>query len=228
MAKQAQAQPSPKEGTHVSNVTDFWDDVRQERHALLELLETLTPGLWDTPSLCSEWQVRDVVAHMVSETTMTLARTCWGFTTSGFRINRYISRDARWRGAVPVANLLEDFRGIVPARTHLPGLSSLAMLNDIVIHQMDIRRALDKPRCIPNRRTIPVAADLWTNRFFPGPEVFRGLRAVATDAPWTAGYGPDVIGTIEALILTLAGRFVAIDQLEGQGIVVLRERASAQ
>jgi uncharacterized protein (TIGR03083 family) len=212
----------------VSNVTDFWDDVRQERQALLELLETLTPGQWDTTSLCSEWQVRDVVAHMVSETTTTLARTWWGFTTSGFRINRYISRDARRRGAVPAANLLEDFREVVPARTHLPGLSSLAMLNDIVIHQLDIRRALDKPRCIPNKRTVPIAADLWTNRFFPGPKLFRGFRAVATDAPWTAGEGLDVIGTVEALILTLAGRFVAIDELQGVGVVALSERANAQ
>jgi hypothetical protein len=165
---------------------------------------------------------------MVSETPMTLAQTAWGLITTGFRINRYIGHDARRRGAIPAANFLEDFRGVVPARAHLPGLSSLAMLNDIVIHQMDIRRALDKPRRIPNRRTIPVAADLWTNRFFPGSKLFRGLRAVATDAAWTAGQGPDVTGTIEALMLTLAGRFIALDQLRGKGIATLRIRANAQ
>ena len=210
------------------NVTDFWDDVHQERQALLELLETLTPEQWDTTSLCTEWRVRDVVAHMVSETRMTIAQTAWGLITSGFRINRYISNDARRRGAIPAANLLEDFRGVVPARTHLPGLSSLAMLNDIVIHEMDIRRALDKPRSIPNRRTIPVVADLWTNRFFPGPRLFQGLRAVSTDAAWTAGQGPDITGPIEAFILTLAGRFIALDQLQGKGIATLRIRAKAQ
>ncbi len=209
-------------------VTDVWDDVHQERQALLELLETLTPDQWDTQSLCTEWQVRDVVAHMVSETRMTIAQTARGFITSGFRINRYIDKDARRRGAIPAANLLEDFRAVVPARTHLPGLSSLAMLEDIVIHQVDIRRALDEPRCIPDRRTIPVATDLWTNRLFPGPKLFQGLRAVASDAAWTTGQGPDVAGPIEALILTLAGRFVALDQLQGEGIPILRLRADAQ
>lgn len=207
--------------------TDLWTDVQQERQALLELLETLTPEQWDAPSLCTEWRVRDVVGHMVGETRMTVAQTAWGFITSGFRINRYIAKDARQRGTAPVANLLEDFRGVVPARTHLPGLSSLSMLEDIVIHQMDIRQALEEPRCIPNRRMIPVATDLWTNRFFPGPKLFQGLQAVATDAAWSAGQGPDVAGPIEALILTLAGRFGALDQLQGEGIATLRMRADA-
>jgi uncharacterized protein (TIGR03083 family) len=205
-------------------VTDFWSDVHQERQALLEHLETLTPKQWDTPSLCSEWRVRDVVGHMVSETHMTVAR---GFIASGFRLNRYIAKDARQRGAAPVAKLLADFRGVVLARTHLPGLSSLSMLEDIVIHQMDIRRPLMQHRDIPNGRMIPVAGDLWTNRFFPGPKLFQGIRAIATDADWSAGDGLDVTGPIEALVLILAGRFAAVDQVQGDGTATLRMRADA-
>ena len=120
----------------MSSWNDFWTDVHHERQTLLELLETLTPAQWNAPSLCAEWQVRDVVGHMVSETRMTATQAAWGFMTSGFRINRYIAKDARERGATPVAELLEDFRGVVLARTHLPGLSSLSMLEDIVIHQL--------------------------------------------------------------------------------------------
>ena len=41
-----------------------------------ELLRNLTAAQWDTPSLCSEWRVRDVVGHMVSETKSTIRR-CW-------------------------------------------------------------------------------------------------------------------------------------------------------
>jgi uncharacterized protein (TIGR03083 family) len=208
-------------------LTDFWSDVHQERQALLEHLETLTPEQWDAPSLCSEWRVRDVVGHMVSETHMTVARAARGFIASGFRINRYIAKDARQRGAAPVAKLLADFRGVVLARTHLPGLSSLSMLDDIVIHQMDIRRPLMQHRDIPNGRMIPVAGDLWTNRFFPGPKLFQGIRAIATDADWSAGDGLDVTGPIEALVLILAGRFAAVDQLQGDGTATLRMRADA-
>jgi hypothetical protein len=65
---------------------------------------------------------------------------------------------------------------------------------------------------------IPVAGDLWTNRFFPCPKLFQGIRAIATDADWSAGDGLYVTGPIEALVLTLVGRFAAIDQLQGDGI----------
>ena len=207
--------------------TDFWTDVHQERQALLELLETLTPEQWDTPSLCTDWRVRDVVGHMVSETHMTLTQAAWGFITSGFRINRYIAKNAQQRGSAPVAKLLEDYRDIVLARTHLPGLSSLSMLEDIVIHQMDIRRPLERYRAIPSNRMTAVAEDLWTNRFFPGPKLLHGIRATATDADWSAGDGLDVTAPIEALVLTLAGRFAALDQLQGDGAATLRMRADA-
>jgi uncharacterized protein (TIGR03083 family) len=207
-------------------VTDVWIDVHQERQALLELLETLALEEWDAPSLCTEWRVRDVVGHMVSETRMTVPQAAWGFVRSGFRINGYIATSARERGATPVTSLLEDFRGIVLSRAHLPGLSSLSMLADIVIHQMGIRRPLEHLRCIPNGRMIPVAKDLWNNRFFPGPKLFKGMRAIATDASWSAGTGLDVTGPIEALVLTLAGRFVALDELQGDGTTTLRMRAA--
>jgi uncharacterized protein (TIGR03083 family) len=207
--------------------TDFWTDVHQERQCLLDLLEVLTPEQWDVPSLCTEWRVRDVVGHMVSETHMTVAQAGWGLIRSGFRINRYIAKAAQQRGAAPVAKLLEDFRAAVLCRTHLLGLSSLSMLEDIVIHQMDIRLPLEQQHCIPKGRMVPVARNLWTNRFFPGPRLFQSIRATATDADWSAGDGLDVTGPIEALVLTLSGRFAALDQLQGDGMAIPRTRADA-
>jgi uncharacterized protein (TIGR03083 family) len=208
-------------------VTDVWTDVHQERQTLLEYLETLTLEQWDSPSLCAEWRVRDVVGHMVSETDMTVARVAWGTSKSGFRINRYIAKDAQKRGAAPVVKILEDFRGVVLSRSHLPGLSSVSMLVDVVIHQMDIGRPLERHRDIPTGRMITVAGDLWNNRFFPGPKLFQGIRAIATDADWSAGDGMDVAGPIESLVLTLTGRLVAVDQLQGEGSATLRSRANA-
>ncbi len=74
---------------------------------------------------------------------------------------------------------------------------------------------------------IPVARDLWTNSFFPGAKLFEGINAIATDADWAAGDGLDVTGPIEALVLTLAGRFAALDQLQGDGSAILLMRAAA-
>ena len=109
--------------------TDVWIDVHQEREALLGLLETLTALQWNTLSLCSEWRVRDVVGHMVSETTMTVPKILVGMISTGFRINRFIAKDARRRGSRDLPVLLDDFRSAVPTRTHLRGLSSLSMLS---------------------------------------------------------------------------------------------------
>ncbi len=204
---------------------DAWIDVQQERQALLCLLETLTPIQWDSPSLCSEWRVRDVVGHMVSETTMTIPKVVAGMFASGFRINRFIANDARQRGSLAVVVLLDDFRSAVPTRTHLRGLSSLSMLVDVIVHALDIRRPLNIERNVPESRMVLVAADLWASRFFPGHKLFAGLRVEATDADWSAGDGPVIRGPVEELILAMSGRPGGLDGLDGECIASVRDRA---
>jgi len=206
--------------------TDVWLDVYEEREALMELLDELTPEQWDARSLCTEWRVRDVVGHMVSETQMTVARLAVGMIASGFRLNRWIAKDARHRGAAPVPDINRDYRAILSSRRHLAGLSPLSMLEDIVVHQLDIRRPLQRDRYVPEQRMIAVASDLHANRFFPGPKLFQGLRVTASDADWSVGDGPEVAGPIEAVVLSLSGRFVALDELLGDGVPTMRHRAA--
>ncbi len=204
--------------------TDIWIDVHQERLGLLGLLESLTRPQWETESLCSEWRVRDVVGHMISETTMTVPNLLVGAISAGFRINRFIAKDARRQGTNAIPVLLEQFRAAAPTQTHLPGLSALSMLEDIVIHSLDIRRPLKVRQTIPESRMVLVVGDLWTSRFFPGHKLFAGLRAEATDADWAAGEGPTVSGPIEDLALTMSGRLRGIDTIRGEGMGTLGQR----
>lgn len=44
--------------------TEVWSAVDRRRRAIVDLLTGLTPGEWDTPSLCEGWTVRDVAAHL--------------------------------------------------------------------------------------------------------------------------------------------------------------------
>jgi uncharacterized protein (TIGR03083 family) len=208
----------------VATSIDVWTDVHQERLGLLGLLGTLTPPQWETESLCSEWRVRDVVGHMISETTMTVPNLLAGAISAGFRINRFIAKDARRQGTNAIPVLLEQFRAAVPTQTHLPGLSALSMLEDIVIHSLDIRRPLKVRQTIPESRMILVVGDLWTSRFFPGYKLFAGLRAEATDADWSGGEGPTVSGTIEDLALAMSGRLRGIDTFKGEGMGTLGQR----
>ena len=211
----------------VATSIDVWNDVHQERDALLGLLENLTAFQWDTPSLCSEWRVRDVVGHMVSETTMTIPNVLIGTIFNGFRINRFIAGDARNRGNSALPLLLDDFRSAAPTRTHLRGLSSLSMLNDIVIHSLDIRRPLNLKQSVPESRMALVANDLWSSRFFLARKLFAGLRVEATDADWGAGEGPVVAGPVEDLILAMSGRFGGLDMIRGEGMTAVLGRVQS-
>jgi uncharacterized protein (TIGR03083 family) len=204
---------------------DVWIDVQEERESLLVLLEALTPLEWNAQSLCAEWQIRDVVGHMVSETTMTIPKVVGGMVRSGFRINRFIATDARRKGCLADSELVDAFRTAVPTRTHLPGLSSMSMLEDIVVHSLDIRRPLLRDHAVPEGRMVLVVADLWASRFFVGHKLFADLRVTATDADWSAGEGAAVTGPIEGLVLAMSGRLAGLEELQGEGMDALHRRA---
>jgi hypothetical protein len=54
-----------------------------------------------------------------------------------------------------------------------------------------------------------------------------GFRLAATDVEWSAGDGPEVRAPIEAILLVLTGRLVALPQLDGEGAAGLTAQLSA-
>src|SRR4051794_17623132 len=64
------------------------DDVHHERTELLEVLESLDPGQWIEPSLCTEWTVRDVIAHLVGYDCTSGVTFVLLFIATGFSVNR--------------------------------------------------------------------------------------------------------------------------------------------
>ena len=51
----------------------IWQAVAEERATLVEMLRELPESAWDTASLCAGWRIRDVVAHLVLATRVTVA-----------------------------------------------------------------------------------------------------------------------------------------------------------
>ena len=51
-----------------------------------------------------------------------------------------------------------------------------------------------------------------------------GLRLEATDGPFATGDGPLVSGRTVALVMAMTGRKAYLDELEGDGVEVLRGR----
>jgi len=98
------------------------------------------------------------------------------------------------------------------------GLGGRIGLTDGVIHHQDIRRALDRPRTVPGDR-LRVALDMALKApRLPSRKRTRGLHLVATDLDWTTGDGPEVRGPAEALLMAIAGRPAALDDLSGPGL----------
>jgi len=52
----------------------------------------------------------------------------------------------------------------------------------------------------------------------------EGIRLVATDQEWSWGAGHEVTGPSEALAMAVNGRTVALNDLHGSGVDLLRQR----
>lgn len=52
---------------------------------------------------------------------------------------------------------------------------------------------------------------------FGAKKRIAGLKLTATDMDWSHGNGPEVKGPAEALVMMMAGRLVALDDLSGEG-----------
>jgi uncharacterized protein (TIGR03083 family) len=205
---------------------DLMSLAERERAELLELLRELTPAQWDTPSLCTRWAVRDVAVHVVSYDELSATQTVATFLRGGLRpnsVNKVALDRYTHLGPAQAVDLL--------ARNQRPrglasGLNGGIALTDGTIHHQDIRRALDLPRVIPEDRLAPVLDFSLGAPTLPSKKNSRGLRLFATDVDWASGQGPEVIGPGEALLMAVAGRPDALDELSGEGLLTLRERVS--
>ena len=210
--------------------------IRSERLALIDLLETLTPGEWATPSLCSAWTVQDVAAHLAWAPALPMPRATVELVRSGFRINAMIADSAvRWSGRGTAA-ILDQLRTNAADGAKPFGMPEESALADAVAHALDIRRPLDRPRPIPQEAFAHAA------HFFVGPssrwplsvvvgggarERIDGLHLGADDLDWSYGQGQEVHGSAEALMLLLTGRVVEPDEFSGPGSAQLRARLRA-
>lgn len=97
-------------------------------------------------------------------------------------------------------------------------------LVDGLIHQQDIRRPLEMPRAIPAERLLPALRCALIAPVIRGFWRVRGVRLVATDLDWSAGIGPEVRGSAEALLMAIAGRGSVLGELCGPGQRKLADR----
>jgi uncharacterized protein (TIGR03083 family) len=204
---------------------DTWPTIHAERRALAADLQTVTGDQWDTPSLCSNWTVRDVLAHMTSAATLTPPSFFGKLISSGFSFDKVQeSGVAAQRGSSP-AETLAHFEGVVDSVKHPPGPNT-TWLGEVIVHSEDIRRPLGIKHSYPTDAVVAVAHFYQgSNMLIGSKRRISGLTLHATDAEWSHGTGPEVAGPILSLVLAMTGRTVALDDLTGDGVATLRTRS---
>jgi len=203
---------------------DLMTLAEEERSELLALLRELTAAQWQAQSLCTRWRVRDVATHIVSYEELSAPTLVGTFLRGRLRVSG--ANDValrRYQGADPAAIIDLLSRNLRP-RGLTSGFRGGIALTDATIHHQDIRRALGLPRTIPPHRLLPVLDFALGAPTLPAKRNAKDLRLTATDVDWSSGHGPDVSGPGEAVLMAVAGRPQAIEELAGPGLPTLRRR----
>ena len=203
---------------------DVWAAIDQEREALVKDLAGVDDSDWDAQSLCEDWKVRDVVGHLVFAANSDWKDFAVGLLKNKGNLDRVISKAAIEIGASPRADLEARLTDTVGSRNLPPFVKSECELADIVCHGDDIRRPLGITHDVPAEALLVAAEFLKDDRATGTPKRIAGLRLRATDANWSSGEGPTVEGPLKALVLAMAGRVIALDELSGDGLPELRKR----
>ena len=202
----------------------LWTLAHAERSALHEDLSALTVAQWKHETLCGQWDIEEVVAHLTAAASVNQWRWARSMLGARFRVDVHNQRRmAEHRGSTP-AETLERFQSIIDS-TIAPSGHTPAYLGEIVVHAQDIRKPLDQRRT-PDVVALTPLAEFSASRNFTvaSRTAAADLHLRADDGPFDTGTGPLVTGSTLALVMSMAGRVPYVDQLDGPGVPTLRTR----
>ncbi|SDS98086.1 TIGR03083 family protein [Nocardioides scoriae] len=206
------------------DVDTIWAHVDQQRLEVADLLDDLDAQEWEHPSLCTDWRVRDVAAHLALAHTGA-AQALVDVVRSGGRFDVMIRDTARRQARRPVGEHAARLRAMVGSRRRAPLVSPLEPLIDVLVHAQDVVRPLGRTRAVPPDAAAAAAERAWSMGFpFRAQRRLGPVRLVATDHAWTAGEGEEVRAPVGDLLLLVTGRDVVLPDLGGPGADRLRTR----
>lgn len=208
----------------MSGPAGIWDTIAEERLAFADLLDTLTPEQWATPSLCEAWTVHGVVAHLVSAQDSGAGAKLVAFARGWGSPRRATEVLARQYADRSPADLVAWLREHADARFSPPGMGPRAPLTDVMVHRLDVAVPLGIVVDRPPEPWGPVL-DLLTGHVPMLGVVRRGFpRAAyrATDLDWRHGSGHEVRAPAHVLGSVLSGRPALAPELAGPGATAVR------
>lgn len=200
-----------------------YDTITAERRLLIIRIARLSDAEWATPSLCAGWDVRHVLAHLITPFLVSKPQLL-GYAVKGRGVAGGMDLAARdIAGRLSADRMLETLGEHASSRFRPPGMPAGASLTDIVCHGADIRWALgdstdywgDPERLGP---MLDFLIDVRARAGFVPRGRLMGLQLTATDLNWSVGEGPQVKGPGLALAMGILGRPSARPLLTGEGV----------
>ncbi|UJH69596.1 maleylpyruvate isomerase family mycothiol-dependent enzyme [Ornithinimicrobium sp. INDO-MA30-4] len=203
---------------------NLWQRIHEARRSLAADLATLTDEQWHEPTLCGDWDVEHVVAHLSTAASVGPWRWIASIVGSGFRPAVHNERRLQEQMGAMLHETLQRFEGLVNA-TVAPSGDTAAYLGEVLVHSEDIRHPLGL-RDEGNVAAWAAVADFYASRDFAVPSKSRvkGLSLSATDSAFVSGEGDEVTGPTRALVMVMAGRSIFLEELSGPGASHLAER----
>lgn len=200
---------------------DIAKAVARERAKLVADLRSIGPEAWDTQSLCDEWKVRDVAAHLVriGDFYRRLPIAVGDLARHGFRLNRALSevakRIAKDRSPAELLEMLGGARyeDTLVFRVHPQPRFALS---EWIVHGQDIRRPLGISATYEPDHLMAIAETATKWYAWDHEEHTPKMRLEATDADWSIGEGPVYRGPLEAIVMVVLGRKAAMKDLTPQ------------
>ncbi len=205
---------------------EVFDLVARERRGLADLLDSLSDEQLSTRSICTEWTVRDVFAHLLVPLVISLPAVMVKLAFSGLNFDTVNVKLSAKVGTRSTAELASGLRNNAAHRFTPPTMGPEAPLTEQIVHGQDIRRPLGFEREIPEeilRVSLDFLSHPKTKGFVP-KGLLGGLRFETADPDWTWGQGPLVAGKADAVVMAMAGRATFLDELDGDGVAVMRSR----
>ena len=187
-------------------MTDLRPLVGATYDGLADLLAAAPAEVWDRASLCEDWQVRHVIAHVTMPVRLTPEQFGTEMAAAGgdFTVlsNTIAARDA----SLPAGDQLDALRSKVLHDWQPPGGGPTAAVSHATIHSLDITVAMDQPTAAPPQAVATVLDQLTaTDGALFGVDL-AGIRLEATDTDWNWGNGETLDATSGELVVLLGGR----------------------